>query len=242
MGALAGFGGKVPRTPVFDGDKVLDDGLVLIGLADPSLAVAQAQHHGSLPQPDRFIITKAEGLRVDELDGKPAWPTLMASIDLPADTPPTEVINLIGLGLDLAPDEQQVYDNEKILRAPLMLAENGTSCFFQANLPVGTVLTSCQRDEDYLFDGTRRLMERLKTKIGDRQIQAVFHADCMGRGRLTHNKVEKDGIIRDIQQALSADRSIPWLGVYGFAEFGMLNGHNRYHNYTTALSAIFEKD
>lgn len=241
LGALAGFGGTVPRTPVFHGGQTLEDGLVLIGLADAALEVAQAQHHGSVPQRDRFTITRSEGQRVDEFDGRPAWPTLMASIGLPADTSPNEVINLIGLGLDLDEDEQRDYDNEKILRAPLVLDDNGSSCYFQATLPVGTVLTSCQRNEKYLFDGTQRLMERLKARIQGRKILAVFHSDCMGRGQLTQNKVEKDGIIREIQQAISVDMSTPWLGVYGFAEFGMLNGRNRYHNYTTTLAAIIEK-
>jgi hypothetical protein len=241
LGGLGGFSGNVPRTPVFHGNRIMDDGLVLVGIADPDLEVVQVQHHGSLPQPERFTVTRSEGLRVDELDGKPAWPTIMASIDLPADTQPTDVITLIGLGLDLDEEDQRDYDNEKILRAPLMLDENGTSCYFQASLPTGTVLTSCQRNEEYLFNGARRLIERLKTRLNGREPLAVLQGDCMARGRLSHNVVEKDGIIREMQQALSADQSLPWLGVYGFAEFGMLNGRNRYHNYTTALSAIVAK-
>jgi hypothetical protein len=49
----------------------------------------------------------------------------------------------------------------------------------------------------------------------------------------------------DIELCLTRARYIDefkvWLGVYGFAEFGMLNGRNRFHNYTTTLSAIVEK-
>lgn len=238
FGGLAGFGGTIPRTPVFHDDRILDDGLVLIGFTAPDLELVQMEHHGSLPRPDRFTITAAEGQRLDELDGKPAWPTLMASIDMPATTPPMEVITLIGLGLDLSDDDQREYDNAKILRVPLALAENGTSCYLQYSLPEGTVVTSCQRDEHYLFEGATRLMERLKARLKGRQPLAIFQTDCLARGRLSHNVVEKDGIIRDMQQSLSAELAIPWVGVYGFAEFGVLNGRNRSHNYTTTLSAV----
>lgn len=241
LGALGGFGGTKPFTPVFHDDQVVDHGLVLVGFSGPDLEIVQASHHGSLPQPDQFTVTRSEGLRVDELDGKPAWPTLMESINLPLTTQPIEVINLIGLGLDLDEEDQQDYDNKKILRAPLMLEENGASCYFQTKIPIGTVLTSCQRNEKYLFEGTRRLMERLKNRLSGRQPLAIFHTDCMGRGRLIHNVVKKDTFIQDIQKSFSEELSLPWLGVYGFAEFAMLNGRNRHHNYTTTLSVITTK-
>ncbi len=32
-----------------------------------------------------------------------------------------------------------------------------------------------------------------------------------------------------------------WLGMYGFGEFASLAGTNAYHNYTTALYAVFRK-
>jgi hypothetical protein len=242
FGALGGFGGTEPITPVFFDNQVVDHGLVLVGIAAPDLELVQVGHHGSLPQPDRFTVTRSEGTRVDEVDGKPAWPTFMASIDLPATTQPIEVINLIGLGLDLEEAEKLEYDNEKILRAPLVLDENGTSCFFQTAIPIGTVLTSCQRDEDYLIQGSQRLIDRLKHRLNGRQPLAVFHSDCMGRGRLAHNVVEKGVFIRDMQQALSDDLSLPWVGVYGFAEFAMLTGRNRHHNYTTTLSVVVNRE
>lgn len=241
LGGLAGFSGAKPITTVFHGESALDDGLVLVAISDPDVEVVQVQHHGSLPQPDRFTITRAEGTRVDEFNGEPAWPTFMASIGMPTDTDPTDVINLIGLGLDLSEGEVRDYDNEKILRAPLLIAENGTSCYFQASLPEGTVLTSCQRDEAYMFAGVGRLRDRLQQGLGGRRPLAVFHIDCMGRGRLSNNNVAKDEIIQQIQSAVSDDPSLPWLGVYGFAEFGKLSGRNRHHNYTTALSAIVAK-
>lgn len=241
MGALGGFGGTAPRTPVFYNDQIITHGLILIGIAAPGLELVQISHHGSLPQPDQFTVTKAEGVRVDELDGKPAWPTLMSNLGLSETTQPVEIINLLGLGLDLNEADQQEYDNEKILRAPLILDENGSSCYFQTSIPEGSVLTACQREEEYLLQGAQRMIERLKQKLNGRKPLAVLQSDCMGRGRLAHNVVEKDVFIRDMQLGLTSDMSLPWLGVYGFAEYAMLGGRNRHHNYTTTLSVLVEE-
>jgi len=239
FGALSGFSGEEPRTPIFHGDRVLDGALVLVGLSDPSLSLVQGAHHGNLAQEGyRFTVTKAEGVRVDELDGKPAWPTLMSSLDLPSETTPMEIIPVLGLGTDLGEEDQIEYDNAQILHAPLHLGENGTSIFMQASVPVGVTLVSCQRDEQHIFDGVDRLTRKLRDRIGDRRPVAVFHADCMARGRLAHDAVAKNEIVSEIQRGLLGETQVPWLGVYGFAEFCALNGRNRFHNYTTALSVL----
>ena len=39
----------------------------------------------------------------------------------------------------------------------------------------------------------------------------------------------------------NAGQCPPWLGMYGFGEFARLGGENTYHNYTTALYAIYRK-
>lgn len=239
FGALGGFGGTTPQTPVFHNDQVIADGLALVGFADPSLRLAQKAHHGCLAQDDyRFTVTKADGVRIDELDGKPAWPTFIKSLGLPPETSPLDIILLLGIGVDLPEDDATEYDNKQILRAPLALSEDGQSMFLQTVVPEGTELVSCQRNEDYLFSGSDHLAERMLDEIGGKKPVAVFQADCMARGRLGHDVVDKTEIIDKLQGSFPEHESIPWLGVYGFAEFCKLNGKNRFHNYTTSLSVI----
>jgi hypothetical protein len=239
FGALGGFGGSLPRTPVFHTDKIFDDGLVLVGLSDPSLALAQKAHHGCLAQDDyRFTVTKSDGVRIDELDGEPAWPRFIGSLGMPPETSPMDIILLLGIGVDLPEDAAAEYDNKQILRAPLSLSEDGQSMFLQTVVPIGTELVSCQRNEDYLFSGSDHLAQRVLDEMRGRTPVAVFQADCMARGRLGHDVVDKTEIIDKLQGSFPNDGQIPWLGVYGFAEFCTLNGKNRFHNYTTSLSVI----
>ncbi len=68
----------------------------------------------------------------------------------------------------------------------------------------------------------------------------MFHADCLARGGFLFNRVVKDELVRRMQYPLSKDGAVPpWLGMYGFGEFARLGGQNQYHNYTTALYALY---
>ena len=242
LGALSGTGASVPRTPLFHGGSIHEDAMVFVGLGDPGLELIQGAHHGNLPHDEyRFTVTKAHGTRVDELDGRPAWPVLMDSLGLPHTTQPVETICLLGLGIDLDESDKAEYDNAQLLRAPLHLSEDAASFYMQASVEEGQVLVSCQRNEDHIFAGVDRLTKRLKEQMGGRRPVAVFQTDCMARGRMSADVVTKDEITSLIQSPLVDNGEVPWLGVYGFAEFCMLNGRNCFHNYTTALSVLVRR-
>lgn len=71
---------------------------------------------------------------------------------------------------------------------------------------------------------------------------AVFHADCLARGRFLFNRVIKEELVSKMQYPFYENGVCPpWLGMYGFGEFARLNGKNTYHNYTTALYTLYRK-
>jgi len=71
---------------------------------------------------------------------------------------------------------------------------------------------------------------------------AVFHADCLARGRFLFNRVLKEELVSRMQYPFNSNGICPpWLGMYGFGEFARLGGKNTYHNYTTALYTIYRK-
>jgi hypothetical protein len=78
--------------------------------------------------------------------------------------------------------------------------------------------------------------------MNGRKPVAVFHADCLARGRFLFNRVLKEELVSRMQFPFSTNGSCPpWLGMYGFGEFARLGGKNTYHNYTTALYTIYRK-
>ncbi len=243
FGATSADHGKAKGTFQFHGDKVFEQSIVLVGFADPSLEVIMGVHHGSVPlEGMTFEVTKSEDNRIIELDGEPAWPSLMSRLGLAPETEPGEVISISGLGIELGPEDQKDYDNPQILRAPIKVSDDHQSFFLPATCPEGTKVVLMQRDEQYIFAGVDRLMDKMVGQLNGRRPLAVFHADCMARGRRMFNRVLKDEIIAKLQYPLSGDEVVPWLGIYGFSEYCRFGGKNQFHSYTSALCPILRRE
>ncbi|MDA1098465.1 MAG: FIST C-terminal domain-containing protein [Proteobacteria bacterium] len=244
FGATAGDNGKAKGTFQFHGQTAMENGLILVGFADPSLEVLSGVHHGSIPVDGAiFEVTKSKDNQVIELDGKPAWPALLARFGLPPETTElTETLPITGLGVALTEAEQVDYDNPQILRVPIKVSDDHLSFYLPTSVVEGTKFQLMQRDEQYIFEGVDRLMERMQKQLNGRRPVAVFHADCMARGRFTFNRVLKDEIIAKMQYPLCGDDVVPWLGVYGFSEYCRVAGKNRFHSYTTSLFPIVRRE
>jgi len=243
FGATSADHGKAKGTFQFHGDKVFEQGIVLVGFADPSLEVIMGAHHGSVPlEGNTFEVTRSEDNRIFELDGEPAWPRLMSRLGLPAETEPAEVVPISGLGIELGPEDQKEYDNPQILRVPIKVSDDHQSFYLPTTCPTGTRVVLMQRDEQYIFAGVDRLMDKMVGQLNGRRPLAVFHADCMARGRRMFNRVLKDEIIAKLQYPLSGDEVVPWLGIYGFSEYCRFGGKNQFHSYTSALCPIVRRE
>ena len=243
FGATSADHGKAKGTFQFHGDKVFEQSIVLVGFADPSLEVIMGVHHGSVPlEGNTFEVTRSEDNRIFELDGEPAWPRLMSRLGLPAETEPAEVVPISGLGIELGPEDQQEYDNPQILRVPIKVSDDHQSFYLPTTCPTGTKVVLMQRDEQYIFAGVDRLMDKMVGQLNGRRPLAVFHADCMARGRRMFNRVLKDEIIAKLQYPLSGDEVVPWLGIYGFSEYCRFGGKNQFHSYTSALCPIVRRE
>ena len=243
FGATSADNGKAKRSFQIADDKVVEDGILLVGFADPTLELICGVHHGSLPlEGTTMEVTKANANEIIELDGQPAWPTLMGKLGLGAEAEPGETLPIAGVGEKLSDDDQAAYDNSHILRVPIGVADDHQSFYLPVAPDEGTQLTLVQRDEDHIFDGLDRLMGRIGEQLGERRPAAVFHADCMARGRLTFDRVLKDEIIAKMHHPICRGEKVPWLGVYGFSEYCRIADVNWFHSYTTALYMLVRKE
>ena len=98
------------------------------------------------------------------------------------------------------------------------------------------------RDEDRIFNDMDRMMKAMTSRHAGRAPVAVFQADCLARGRRLFNRVMKEELVHRMQQPFARDGVVPpWFGMYGFGEYARLGGRNEYHNYTTALAALYRR-
>ena len=186
------------------------------------------------------MVTAAEGNRILELDGEPAWPRVVQRLGLPAETTPVEAIPMAIFGIEIDESARESYDNSHVLLVPSR-TDAARSAIVSAIVPAGTRLYLMQRDEDKMFAGVDWMMRRLEKMVDSREIVAVFHADCLARGRLTFDRVSKDEIIGKLQKPLIGDRDVPWLGLYGYGEFCPLAGRNSLHTFTTSVFPIVRR-
>ena len=210
-----------------------------VGFWDPTLTADTQATHGFLAEGAPMVVTRSEGNRIIELDGRPAWPVFLERLGLPPTASEGDTIPIGALAEVLPGDLADEYGNGHILRVVTHHDEGG-EIIYAARCPEGTELWLTVRDEDLIFRDMDRLLEAMQERHPGRHPVAVFHADCLARGRRLFDRVIKEELVHRMQQPFASDGTVPpWFGMYGFGEYAMLGGRNAYHNYTTALAALY---
>jgi small ligand-binding sensory domain FIST len=115
--------------------------------------------------------------------------------------------------------------------------------YYATTVKEGTELWLTKRDEDLIFDEMERMVRTMRERSAGKTPVAVFHADCLARGRFLFNRIMKEELVDIMKQPFLVDGECPpWLGMYGFGEFARLCGKNTYHNYTSALYVLYRKE
>ncbi len=218
-----------------------EHGAWAVGFADPTLRAVTRATHGFTAYGEPMVVTKCEGNKIIELDGRPAWRVYTERLGVtPApDTICGETIPVGALAEELPPATAAEYGNPHILRVITKYDPDGTM-HYPTTCQNGMKLWLTNRDEELIFSEQAKALEYLKQQIGGGKPVAVFQTDCLARGRFLFNKVVKDELIAMMQDALSANGEVPaWTGMYGFGEYARLAGKNTFHNYSTALMALY---
>lgn len=211
----------------------------LVGFADPDLKVITAASHGFVAVGEPMMVTKSEGHQIIELDGRPAWDVYTERLGLDTRASCGDTIPIGALAERLDEGLAEEYGNPHILRVVTSRDERG-AMLYATRIEEGTPLWLTVRDEERIFADMDRMTSRIVAESGGATPVAVFHADCLARGRHMFNRILKEELVSRMQAPFSCSGEIPpWLGMYGFGEFARLGGANHYHNYTSALYVLF---
>ncbi len=221
-------------------DRTFERGAVAVGFADPTLEVVASANHGFSVIGSPMRVTRAEGNRIIELDGKPAWTAWAEALGLPPTAGPWEVA-IAPLVRELPEALHKEYDSRFIHLIYYGTPGGDGTIHTTQKCPTGTEVWLSKRDERGIFDGVDRMVERAVRLCGGRKPIAVFHADCNSRGKLRFNKVLKEELLGRMQGPLCGSGGAPWLGMYGGAEFAPLGGRNCAHAFTSALYVIVKR-
>ena len=213
-----------------------------VGIWDPSLEVDTQASHGFVAVGEPMRVSRTQDNRIIELDGKPAWAVFLERLGLPENAMEADTIPIGALAEALSPELADEYGNDHILRVVTHHSEQGEIIYATA-CQVGQELWLTVRDEERIFNDMERMLGCMNGRAPDRKPVAVFHADCLARGRRLFTRVMKEELVHLMQEPFSTGDGVPpWLGMYGFGEYARLGGRNAYHNYTTALAALYRRD
>lgn len=222
-------------------NQVYDHGAVAIGFSDPTLEVDTQATHGFVADGEPLEVTKVSSNRIQELNGKPAWGEYLSKLGLPESASLADSIPIGAIAEPLSEEMAENYGNNHILRVVTHVDEDG-ALVYPTNCEQGASIWLTVRDEERIFNDLDRLIKVMSGHADGRKPVAVFQADCLARGRRLFKRIMKEELVERMQHPFCNDGKVPpWLGMYGFGEYARLNGVNTYHNYTTALAAIYRK-
>ena len=219
-------------------DKVMEHGAYAVGFSDPTLKVETQATHGFVAVGEPFVVTKSDGHLIQELDGEPAWEAFTSRLGLDSSAECGDTIPIGALAEKLPEGLAKEYGNDHILR--VVTKRVGNDMQYATDIAEGTKLWLTKRDEPLIFSEMDRIVEEIRARMDGAAPVAVFHADCLARGRFLFDRIIKEELVGKMQFPFYEDGQCPpWLGMYGFGEFARLGGLNEYHNYTTALYVLY---
>ena len=223
------------------GNELTEHGAWAVGFADPTLKAVTRATHGFSAYGEPMTVTKAEGHKIYELNGKPAWLEYTSRLSLTPNmnTYCGETIPIGALAEELSEELAEEYGNPHILRV-ITKYDQDNAIYYPVTCKEGLKFWLTTRNEDLIFSEQQRALDYLLSQKNGYKSVAVFQTDCLARGRFLFNKVMKDEIIAMMHTSLSNNGEVPpWLGMYGFGEFARLGNRNTYHNYSTALLTLY---
>jgi 2,4-dienoyl-CoA reductase-like NADH-dependent reductase (Old Yellow Enzyme family) len=239
VGGLSVDNNKLVSNFQFIGEKVFEQGAIMIGFADPTLELIGLGCHGFDVIGKPFTVTHSKDQHIIEIDGRSPWKSWTERLGMPETAKPMEVLVFAPLATELPADLHDEYGSPYLIHGIIPVADG--SLYDTRAIPEGTKLWLTRRNENNILDGVDRMMIQILDRCQGRKPVAVFHADCAVRGKMLFNRIMKDEIVSRLQYPLCKDENIPWLGMYGGSELTPLGGRNELHTYTSSLYVIVKR-
>ena len=189
--------------------------------------------HGCTPSGRYHTVTKADGIVVLEIDGRPA-------LDLLADMMPERTWEEYPLFITLGVNKGDKFGefHEENYANHLCMAidkDRGGLVMFEPNLSVGSEVQFMRRsiDLDYIGVRARQLFDR----IGSRHPFLALYIDCAGRASAICNTEREEAA--EVQQVLT-ERGVPLLGIYTGVEIATVAGSVQALDWTGVLCVFSE--
>lgn len=228
---ILGGGASQPPTHAmrsfqYFGDRVLEHAAVAVGLAgDFGLETDFAM--GASPIGVEMTVTRSEGTKILELDGRPALDVLDQITQ--ADPALHDHASMLGIGLPA----QGAEDGNYQVRAAYGTDPAARAFVIQSALPPGTRIMLHHRTVERVLNGTAEMAGRLQARLQGKRIRAALGFECGARTKpfLGPERTLQENVV--LQQAVAAGAE--WLGLLAWGEIFPMGGRPTFHNYAYPL-------
>jgi len=217
--------GSVGEISVFAGDASSSraaSGVLLRGPLGATVDVC----HAVRPVGPTHRATRAEGSRVHELDGRPAYEALVAILPAPLRDDPRRVLASILVGLPVA-------EGEFVVRHLVGVDPRHGHLTLAARVSTGQELFFAVRDSYAARQHMHQVLSRQVHDPGMPGPAGGLYVNCVGRGRAFHGVSGLDTAY--LRQHVGP---IPIAGFFSGGEFAPGGGAPRVHQYTGVLTLL----
>lgn len=234
VGGTAGDNWKWVKTYQYYNDEVVTNGAAW-ALFSGDIRLVTAVSHGCVGLGVKHKVTRSEGTKIFELDGRPALEVVreyMAVEEL--DDWAAATVSL-PLGFEAADDLAGYDDDGYIMRVMTSMDEETGSVTIPTHIRTGATISMHRRDYQKTIDGVNRLADELIEQLDGHVPKFVFQFECCGRGKNFLRDEQKLQLLQRLRERLP---DVPWFGCYTFGEIGPVAGRNWFHNYTSVVAAL----
>jgi hypothetical protein len=231
-GAGQPWGPMVKTYQYFD-DQVVSHSAIALALSG-NFSLTTGITHGMVPTGVTLPVTRAEGNRILEVDGRPALDVWMEMTDADPILN-TDDIAAWAVGLPVPDADEKIW----AIRAVFGLDEAEKAVVLQASVPEGSDIMLHHRSIENLLDGTKKLGKQLQDSLRDKRLVAALGFECAARAApfLGPEKTAEENI--DLQQLLGPEAS--WLGMLAWGEIATYGETPWFFNYTFPLLLLSEE-
>ncbi len=236
IGGSAGDDYLFKKTYEYCQDEVLNDAVVGVGLSG-NFSFGFGIRHGWEPIGLPLKVTKTKGVKLQEVDGKPALKVYEEYFGKDASElikePLARIAYTYPLGLSVEGSD------ELLIRDPVVADEKG-EITMAAAIPEGTTIRLMIGDRDSAIKAAKKAAEIALSQLKGKSARFILMFNCMARNKLLGVRCNEENQI--VQSTIGAD--VPMLGFYTYGEQGPLLGKKGtpayFHNETMTLLVIGE--
>jgi hypothetical protein len=235
-GAAGQNSGPVSETFQYFGTRAVSQAAVLLGISGRFRAELGVCH-GTSPTGVVMTLTRAEGNKLLEIDGRPALDVWRETIGWGEDQAfDQDQTAALAMGIERKFRHNGREEAAYLIRAAFGFDTSTKAIVVQAGIPEGSRIMFHHRTVEVVKQGTVDMAKDLVTRLAGRQIWAVLGFECGARTAPFLGEAETLQENLDLQKSVAPHA--PWLGLLAWGEIAPCGGEPAFHNYTYPLVVL----